>query len=82
MDISNEFTGKNTNLVRWMCVQYWHECGKCKGKLETNIRVLYVTVSKRGYRCIPKLARMEVKIKLGNSRKNYVKCVCACTYNL
>jgi hypothetical protein len=27
MDISIEFTGKNSNLIRWMCVKY-----KCSAK--------------------------------------------------
>jgi hypothetical protein len=53
---------------------------QCKGKLETDI--LYVVVSKTVYSCVSKLARMKVKVKLDNCRKNYGKRVCACTYNL
>jgi hypothetical protein len=50
---------------------------QCKGKLETDI--LYVVVSKMGYSCVSKLARMEVKVKLDNSRKKLRK-TCLCVY--
>jgi len=53
------------NLISWMCVKY--KCDKCKGKLETDI--LYVIVSKTGYSCVPKLARMKVRVKLDINRK-------------
>jgi hypothetical protein len=38
--------------------------------LKSNIHVLYVIVSKMDYSGVPKGARMEVKMKLGNCRKH------------
>jgi len=40
------------------------KCGKCKGKLKTNLQ--YDVFSKTEYSCCPKLAGMEVKVKLDN----------------
>ena len=42
-------------------------CGKCKGKLQTDLH--YETLSKTDRSCVPKLAGMGVKVKLGNCRK-------------
>jgi hypothetical protein len=42
------------------------KCVKCKGKLKTNLQ--YEIVSKTDYSLVPKLAGMEVKVKLENYR--------------
>jgi len=58
------------------------KCSKCKGKLKTYLQ--YDIFSKSEYNCFPKLAGMEVKVKLENGRgeKFYVRRVRVCTYNL
>ena len=43
------------------------KCGKCKGKLKTNLQ--YEIASKTDYSCFPKLAGIEVKVKLENYRE-------------
>lgn len=42
------------------------KCGKCKGKLKTNVQ--YEILSKTDHSCVPKLAEIEVKVKLDNCR--------------
>ena len=42
-------------------------CGKCKVKMETHLQ--YEILSKTGHSCIPKLAGIEVQVKLENCRK-------------
>jgi len=42
-------------------------CGKCKGKLQTDLP--YETLSKADRSCVPQLAGIGVKVKLGNCRK-------------
>jgi len=72
--------GENEELISWVCVP--DKCGKCKGKIETNLQ--YDIFSKTENSCFPKLAGIEVKVKLENGRgeKIYVRRVRACTYNL
>ena len=41
--------------------------GNCKGKLKTNAQ--YEIHSKTDRSCVPNLAAIEVKVKLGNCRK-------------
>jgi hypothetical protein len=48
-----------------VCVK--DKCGKCEGKLKTTLQ--YEIVSKIDHSCVPNLAGMEVKVKLGNCRK-------------
>jgi len=55
-----------------MCVKYKYDM--CKGKLETD--VLYVTVSKTGYSCVPELARMKVRVQLDLKKTLRKKCLC------
>jgi len=42
-------------------------CGKCKGTLKTHLR--YEILSKKDHICVPKLAGIEVKVKLDNCGK-------------
>ena len=50
-----------------LCVCVKGKCGKCKGKLKTNLQ--YEIVSKMDYSCVPKPAGIEIKVKLENYRK-------------
>jgi len=52
-------------LVGWMCVE--DKCGKCKGKLKNNLR--YKILGKVKNSCVPNLAGIEGKVKLGNCRR-------------
>jgi hypothetical protein len=57
--------GKNSKFISWVGVN--DKCGKCKGKLKTTLQ--YEIFSKTDNSCFPKLAGMEVKVKL----ENYIK---------
>jgi hypothetical protein len=52
-------------LVGWICVE--DKCGKCKGKLKNNLR--YEILGKAKKSCVPNLAEIEVRVKLGNCRR-------------
>jgi hypothetical protein len=41
--------------------------GKCEGKPKTNLQ--YSVLSKTDHSCIPNIAEVEVKVKLGNCGK-------------
>jgi hypothetical protein len=72
VDIGIKFTRKLKELKE--------KCSKCKGKLKTDLK--HKINSKTDHSSIPKLAGMEVKVKLKNlKKKNYGRHVCSCTYS-
>ena len=71
MDNSIEFKGKIEVYVQ-------DKCNKCKGKLKTNVQ--YEILSKTDHSCVPKLAEVEVKVKLDNYRIKELGKTCLCLY--
>jgi hypothetical protein len=63
---SSVFSGRQYRIQRKK-IEVYVKCGKCKGKLRTNVQ--YEILSKTDHSCVPKLAKIEVKIKLDSCRK-------------